>query len=90
MLEKLIILLNSFFIITFFMACQTTYPTESKNTEDLKKEISDLRTQMAKDEYKNQQEIERTKKANVLLAESLKNEIQKSKSLSRHINHQYF
>jgi hypothetical protein len=37
MLKKLIILLNSFFIITFFMACQTTYPTESKNTEDLKK-----------------------------------------------------
>jgi hypothetical protein len=32
---------------------------------------------MAKDEYKNQQEIERTKKANDLLAESLKNEIQK-------------
>jgi len=59
------------------MACQTTYPTESKNTKDLKKEISVLKQQMEKNEYKNQQEIERTKKANDLLAESLKNEIQK-------------
>jgi chemotaxis protein MotB len=77
MVKKIIILLYSFLIIIFFMACQTTYPTESKNTDDLKKEISDLRTQMAKDEYKNQQEIERTRKANELLAASLKNEIQK-------------
>jgi len=36
---------------------------------------------MAKDEYKNQQEIDKTKKANDLLAASLKNEIQKNKSL---------
>ena len=75
--KKFIIFLNSLLIITFFMACQTTYPTDSKNTDDLKKEVGDLKTQMSKDEYKNQQEVEKTKKTSDLLAESLKNEIQK-------------
>jgi chemotaxis protein MotB len=60
------------------MACQTTYPPVTSSTEDLKKEISDLKQQMEKNEYENQQEIERTKKANDLLAESLKDEIQKN------------
>lgn len=75
MVKKFIILLNSLFIILIFMACQT-YPATSNNTEDLQIEISGLKNQIAKDAYDNQQEVEKTKKASDLLAQSLKNEIQ--------------
>ncbi len=77
MIKKVIILINSIFTVLFFMACQTTYPTETSDAEGLKKEISDLKKQIARDDTKNQQEVDKTKKANDLLTKSLKNEIQR-------------
>jgi chemotaxis protein MotB len=77
MIKKAIILINSILTVLLFMACQTTYPAETSDTEGLKKEISDLKKQIAKDDNKNQQEVDKTKKANDLLTESLKNEIQR-------------
>ncbi len=77
MIKNVIVLSNFILILFFFMACQTTYPTETSNTDGLKKEISDLKKQMARDEYKNQREVDRTKKASDLFEQSLKNEIQK-------------
>lgn len=78
MLKKTMVLLNSFIILTFFIACQTTRPAASNKTDDLKKEISYLKKQITQYEYENQQEIEKAKKANALLAESLNTEIKKN------------
>lgn len=75
--KKILILLNSVFVILFFMACQTN-TTRSNDSGNLKKEITDLKKQIAKDEYNNQREIDKTKKANDLLANSLKDEIQRN------------
>jgi len=59
------------------MACQI-YPASSNNSENLQKEITDLRNQIAKDEYNNKQEIDKTKKTSDLLTNSLKDEIQRN------------
>ena len=78
MVKKFIILINSLLLITFFIACRSTPPASSENPANLKQEIGSLKTQIERDKYKNEKEVARTKKTNDLLAESLKDEIQKN------------